>query len=81
MLIPLGQKARLRDILETIDILFGEVSDNGIIMQEVFGTCQLPTECATSFGCRLKTMLQNAIDNGYLDKAYKNYLDISFGPL
>lgn len=50
-------------------------------MQEVFGTCQLPTECATSFGCRLKTMLQNAIDNGYLDKAYKNYLDISFGPL
>lgn len=61
-------------MLETIDILFGEVSDYGVIMQEVFGTCQLPTECATSFGCRLKTMLQNAIDNGYLDKAYKNYL-------
>lgn len=74
MLIPLGEKARLREILEKLDILFGEVSDNGMIMQEFFGAYQLPSECATSFGCRLETMLQNAIDNGYLDKASKNDL-------
>lgn len=34
MLIPLGEKARLRDILEKLDILFGDVSDNGMIMQK-----------------------------------------------
>lgn len=47
MLIPLGEKARLRYILEKLDILFGEVSDNGMIMQEFFGAYQLPSECAT----------------------------------
>lgn len=65
MLIPLGEKARLRDMLEKLNILLWEVSDNGMIMQEFFGANQLPAECATSFGCRLETMLQNAIDNGY----------------
>lgn len=74
MLIPFGEKARLRVIFEKLDILFGEVSDSGIIMQEFFGAYQLSSECATSFGCRLETMLQNAIDNEYLDKASKNDL-------
>ena len=74
MLIPLGEKANVQKILSKLDILFGEISTNGMIMQEFFNTCQLPGECVTSFGCRLETMLQNAIDSGYLDQASKNDL-------
>lgn len=74
MLIPLGEKASVKQILEKLDILFGEISNNGMIMQEFFNAFQLPNECVTSFGCRLETMLQNAIDNGYLDRASKNDL-------
>ncbi|XP_061166813.1 paraneoplastic antigen Ma3 homolog [Saccostrea echinata] len=74
MLIPLGEKAGVKQILEKLDILFGEISNNGMIMQEFFNAFQLPGECVTAFGCRLETMLQNAIDNGYLDRASKNDL-------
>lgn len=74
MLIPLGERATVEDILTKLDILFGEVSDNGMIMQEFFNAFQLPSECATSFGCRLESMIQSAIDGGYLDKSAKNDL-------
>lgn len=74
MLIPLGERANVQKILSKLDILFGEISTNGMIMQEFFSTCQLPGECVTSFGCRLETMLQNAIDSGYMDQASKNDL-------
>lgn len=74
MLIPLGEKATVIEILDKLNILFGEVSNNGMIMQEFFNTFQFEGECATSFGCRLESMLQNAIDNGYLSKSSKNDL-------
>lgn len=74
MLIPLDEKATVIEILDKLNILFGEVSNNGMIMQEFFNTFQFEGECATSFGCRLESMLQNAIDNGYLSKSSKNDL-------
>lgn len=74
MLIPLGEKAGVKQILDKLDILFGEIANNGMIMQEFFNAFQLPGENVTSFGGRLETMLQNAIDNGYLDSASKNDL-------
>ena len=43
MLIPLGEKASVKQILEKkLDILFGEISNNGMIMQEFFNAFQLP---------------------------------------
>jgi hypothetical protein len=74
MLIPLGEKASVKDILDKLDILFGEVSDNGMIMEDFFIAFQKSDENATIFGCRSENMLQNAIDNGYLDRAAKNDL-------
>jgi hypothetical protein len=75
MLIPLGEKANVQNILSKLDILFGKISTNGMIMQDCFNTCQLPGECAASFACRLETMLQNATDKtGYLNQASKNDL-------
>lgn len=74
MLIPLGERATVKQILSKLDVLFGEISTNGMIMQEFFNAFQLPGECVTTFGCRLETMLQTAIDNGYLERTAKNDL-------
>jgi adenine specific DNA methylase Mod len=71
MLIPLGEKASVKDILDKLDILFSEVFDNGMIMQEFFNAFQKSDENATTLSCRLESMLQNAIDNGYLDRVVK----------
>ena len=68
IIIPLGGKTSVKQLLEKLDILFGEISNNSMIMQECFNAFQLPNDYVTSFGCRLETMLLNAIDNGYLDR-------------
>lgn len=74
MLIHLGETATVRDILDKLNILFAEVSNNGMITQEFFNAYQFQGECATSTGCRLESMLHTAIDNGYLNRSSKNDL-------
>ena len=66
MLIHLGETATVRDILDKLNILFAEVSNNGMIMQVFFNAYQFQGECATSTGCRF--------DNGYLNRSSKNDL-------
>ncbi|XP_033731308.1 uncharacterized protein LOC117320935 [Pecten maximus] len=74
MLRSLGETATVGDILEKLDTLFGDVSTNGMIMQEFFSCYQLKDESVTNFGCRLENMLQVAIEGGYLDRAAKGEL-------
>jgi len=74
MLIPLGPRVRTKDILTKLDILFGDISTNEMIMQEFFNSYQKPEETVTTFGCRLESMLQSAIDGGYLQRKAKNEL-------
>ncbi|XP_033760705.1 uncharacterized protein LOC117342616 [Pecten maximus] len=74
MLIPLGSTATPTDILEKLDMLFGDISTHGMIMQEFFNCSQRPDEFATNFGCRLETLLQTAIENGFLQLSSKNDL-------
>lgn len=79
MLISLGEKASLVDILTKLDSLFGEVSTNGMILQEFFNAYQMPNEGVTAFGCRLESMIQSAVECGYLDRDCKNgYLKEKF---
>ena len=74
MLIPLGENASMCDILGKLDTLFGDISTNGMIMQEFFNSFQKENESVTEFGCRrrLESMLQVAIENGYLEKSSKS---------
>ncbi|XP_033761514.1 uncharacterized protein LOC117343278 [Pecten maximus] len=72
MLIPLGSTATPTDILEKLDMLFGDISTHGMIMQEFSNCSQRPDESATNFGCRLETLLQTAIENGSLQPLSKN---------
>ena len=74
MLIPLGERATTSEILDKLDALFSDISTNGMIMQEFFNSFQLPNENVTSFGCRIESLLQTAIDNNHLRKEAKNDL-------
>ena len=74
MLIPLGDKASVGDILHKLDALFSDISTNGMVMQEFFNSFQKSDENVTSFGCRLESLLQTAIDHGYLGKESKDDL-------
>lgn len=74
VLIPLGENASVHQILRKLDNLFGEISTNGMIMQQFFNASRNTAESVTSFGCRLETLLQTAIDQGYMDNKAKNEL-------
>lgn len=78
MLIHLGETSTVRDILDKLNVLFAEVSNNGMIMQEFFNAYQFQGECATSTGCRLESMLQTAIDNSYLNRSLNDLLRHKF---
>ena len=72
IMIPLGEKASVTDILYKFDAMFGDVSNKGMIMQEFFNAAQKTDESVTSFGCRLESLLQIAIDNGHIHSSAKN---------
>ena len=72
IVIPLGEKATVEEMLQKLDTLFGDISTNEMIMQEFFNSYQKENETVAAFGCRLETMLQTAVDHGYLQKESKN---------
>ncbi|XP_033729253.1 zinc finger CCHC domain-containing protein 12-like [Pecten maximus] len=72
MLISLGERPTIADILRKLDTLFGDISTHGMLMQEFFNSSQRQGESVTDFGCRLETLLQTAIDNGSLQQSSKN---------
>lgn len=72
LLIPLGGKATIDEILEKLDLFFGDISTNEMIMQEFFNAFQKPDESVTTFGCRLEMLLSSAVEHGYLKKDAKN---------
>ena len=74
LLIPLGEKASVEDILHKLDVMFGDVSSKGMIMQEFFNATQRSSESVTAFGCRLETILQTAIDHDHIPRTSKNDL-------
>ena len=65
-LIPLGKDATVDTILGKFDVLYGDVSSNGMIMQEFFNCGQKQNESATDWACRLETLLQTAVEAGHI---------------
>ncbi|XP_033725339.1 uncharacterized protein LOC117315300 [Pecten maximus] len=73
-LMSLGNSPDLTLVLSKLDNFFGDVSTNGMIMQEFFNSFQKPDESVTDFGCRLESMLHVAVEHGYLDPFSKSEL-------
>ncbi len=72
VLIPLGETASSADIVAKLDGLFGNVSSNESVMQRFYAETQKENESVTAFGCRLESLLQIAIENGYVSSLAKN---------
>ena len=72
LLIPLGEKATIKQIMEKLELFFDDISTNEMIMQELFNAYQKPNESVTSFGCRLETLLMSAVEHGFLELNAKN---------
>jgi hypothetical protein len=68
----LGEKATLSDILNKLDTLFGNVSTNESVMQSFYSESQKPSENVTSYGCRLETLLQVAVERGHVSHSSRN---------
>ena len=70
----MGDSATLEDIMKTLDVQFGSVTTGISAMQEFFTASQKQDESAASWGLRLETIIQKAIDKGYMKKEEKNDL-------
>lgn len=71
-LISLGEHASSCDILDKLDILFGEVSTNESVMQSFYNASQKISENVTAYGCRLEALLQVAVESGHVTVAARN---------
>ena len=69
----MGDSATLED-MKTLDVQFGSVTTGISAMQEFFTASQKQDESAASWGLRLETIIQKAIDKGYMKKEEKNDL-------
>lgn len=74
VLISLDSQASPHEILHKLDALFGEVATHGMVMQEFFNAAQKPEESAATFGCRLESLIQTAIDNRSVGREGSNDL-------
>ena len=71
-LIPLGGLASSKDILHKLDTLFGNVSSAESILQRFYTEVQQEKETVTAYGCRLESLLQNAIQAGHVSESSRN---------
>ena len=72
LLVTLGENVTADSIFYKLENTFGDVSTDSMVMQEFFNEHQRPDESVTSFGCRLESLIQMAIDHGTWDCRSKN---------
>lgn len=71
-LVSLGEHASCAHILDKLDTLFGDVATNESVMQSFYNACQKSSENVTSYGCRLESLLQIAVEKGHVSSVARN---------
>ena len=71
-LISLGENATLSEVLEKLDMLFGNVATNESVMQSFYNENQKAAENVTTYACRLEALLQVAVENGHVTQVARN---------
>ena len=74
MIVPLGEQARIEDVLTKLDALYSNAASKEELMTEFFNSVQRPEENVTAFACRLETLLQTIINKGNLPYLARNDL-------
>ena len=68
----LGETARVDQILEKLDGLYGNVLTGEALVQQFYSARQKPEEPVAKWGCRLEGILSQAVSRGKVDKAAMN---------
>ncbi|KAH3856600.1 hypothetical protein DPMN_099192 [Dreissena polymorpha] len=71
-LISLGEHATSQQILDKLEILFGEVLTNESVMQTYYNASQKVSENVSAYGCRLEALLQVAVESGHVSSVARN---------
>lgn len=67
MIVPLGEAATVADILQKLDVFFGNVSSCETLMQNFYSDFQKEKESIVQYGSRLEQTLSRAIQYGHMD--------------
>ena len=72
MLIPLGEKATVDEILEKLEGFYGMASSGATLMQTFYNDFQKDSESIVSYGTRLEQALSRAVTYGHIELAAKD---------
>lgn len=72
VLLPLGTTADIRDIMNKLEGVFGNVATGESVLQEFYMASQKEGETVAAWGLRLEEILQKAIEKGHIRKDEKN---------
>ena len=72
MLVSVGEKASVGDILKKLDGFFGNVASGETLMQSFYNDCQKDSESIIVYASRLEDTLSKAITFGHIDAVAKD---------
>lgn len=72
IIVPLGETATVADILQKLDVFFGNVSSCETLMQNFYSDFQKDKESIVQYGSRLEQTLSRAIQFGNMDTQAKD---------
>lgn len=72
IIVPLGETATVADILQKLDVFFGNVSSCETLMQNFYSDYQKDKESIVQYGSRLEQTLSRAIQFGHMDNQAKD---------
>ena len=64
----LGPRANIEDILHKLTSVYGEVDDKETLMSEFYGSKQMKDEDVTTWSCRLENIIGRALTVGVISK-------------
>lgn len=72
VILPLGIDATVKEMMERLEGVFGNVATGLSVLQEFYSASQKQDESVASWGLRLEEILQKAIDKGHVREEEKD---------
>ena len=63
VLLAMGSEVSVQQLLEKLDVRFGDVRPSDMTLEQFFTARQLPTESVSAWGCRLEDLLSRVTDS------------------
>ncbi|MEW8088043.1 MAG: hypothetical protein AB2784_00295 [Candidatus Thiodiazotropha endolucinida] len=72
VLVTMGPSAKLEQIMEKFESVFGNVASGESVLQEFYTATQRPDESIALWGIRIEEIVQKAIEKGHVTPLQKN---------